>query len=233
MTSAMILAAGRGDRLRPHTDNTPKPLLSLAGRPMIEYHLTALAAAGFRDIVINQGWLGEQLPLALGDGGRWGVTIRYSNEGYPALETGGGIFKALPLLGSDPFLVINGDVWCDYPLQRLLLAPAGLAHLILVDNPEHHGQGDFGLRGSAVTDTDGDTDGDRLTFSGIGIYRPALFDGCAAGAFPLAPLLRRAISTGKVSGEHYQGQWVDVGTPTRWQALQQRLSSAPTITSRA
>ena len=222
---AMILAAGRGDRLRPHTDRHPKPLLPLAGRRIIEYHLQALAAAGFRDVVINQGWLGEQLPPTLGDGSRWGLNIQYSPEDYPALETGGGIFNALPLLDSDPFVVINGDVWTDYPLQQLPDSLPGDAHLVLVDNPAHNPDGDFPLRGSDIVENDGP----RLTFSGIGVYRPQLFQGCLPGAFPLAPLLRRAISAGKVSGEHFRGQWVDIGTPRRWQALDRQMSARSPI----
>jgi len=218
----MILAAGRGDRLRPHTDHTPKPLLMLAGRPMIEYHLDALAASGVINVVINQGWLGEQLPAALGDGSRWGLRIQYSYEGYPALETGGGIFNALADLGSAPFLLINGDVWCDYPLRELPDSPQGLVHLLLVDNPQHNPQGDFSLHGDMVVADAGA----RLTYSGIGIYRPELFAGCAPGAFPLAPLLHRAVAAGKVTAEHYRGCWIDVGTPARWQALEQQLSSS-------
>jgi len=224
---AMILAAGRGDRLRPHTDDTPKPLLPLAGKPLIEYHLEALATAGFHDIVINQGYLGAQLPETLGDGGRWGLAIRYSWEGYPALETGGGIFQALPWLGPEPFLVINGDVWTDYPLGTMTASLKGstLAHLVLVDNPVQHPDGDFQLvDGRVVSDESGDAQGARLTFSGIGVYSPALFDGCEPGAFPLAPLLRRAIAAGRVTAEHYGGQWVDVGTPERWQALDAGLA---------
>ena len=228
----MILAAGRGDRLRPHTDATPKPLLRLAGKPLIEYHLEALAAAGFHDCVINQGYLGLQLPAVLGDGERWGLAISYSWEGFPALETGGGIFKALPWLGPGPFLVINGDVWTDYPLGSVadILAGSALAHLVLVDNPPQHPDGDFQLAGGRVGEP-GDAPGGCLTFSGIGIYSPALFDGCEPGAFPLAPLLRRAIAAGRVTGEHFRGQWVDVGTPERWQALDARLARAGSHTT--
>ena len=226
---AMILAAGRGDRLRPHTDDTPKPLLPLAGKPLIVYHLEALAAAGFHDVVINQGYLGAQLPAALGDGGRWGLAIQYSWEGFPALETGGGIFHALPQLGPGPFLVINGDVWTDYSLQTITekLGDSTLAHLVLVDNPPQHPEGDFRLVADRVVpDAVVDAPGACLTFSGIGVYSPALFDGCRPGAFPLAPLLRRAIAAGRVSAEHFRGQWVDVGTPERWQALDARLARA-------
>jgi len=225
----MILAAGRGDRLLPHTDDTPKPLLPLAGKPLIAYHLEALAAAGFHDIVINQGYLGAQLPEALGAGARWGLSISYSWEGYPALETGGGIFQALPRLGPGPFLVINGDVWTDYPLGTIIdrLAGSTLAHLVLVDNPVQHPDGDFQLAdGRVVAGGADEVAGACLTFSGIGVYSPALFDGCEPGAFPLAPLLRRAIAAGRVTAEHYRGQWVDVGTPERWQALDAGLVRA-------
>ena len=216
----MILAAGRGARLRPHTDQHPKPLLSIAGRPMIEYHLDALAEAGFSKVVINQGWLGEQLPAVLGDGSRWGLRIQYSPEGYPALETGGGIFNALPLLGDAPFVVLNGDIWSDYPLARLP-ALQQRAHLVLVTNPAHNRAGDFHLADGRVHSTGSPC----LTFSGIGVYSPRLFDGCRSGAFPLAPLLRTAIAAGRVSGEHYTGAWVDIGTPPRWQSLDRQLKN--------
>ena len=226
LRKAMILAAGRGQRLRPFTDRHPKPLLPVGDRPMIEYHLDALASVGFTDVVVNQGWLGEQLPPALGDGSRWGLNIHYSPEGYPALETGGGIFNALPLLGDEPFVVMNGDVWSDYPLQRLPASLTGDAHLVLVDNPPHNPDGDFFLEAGSVVDRGvADTGTTRLTFSGIGIYSPVLFDGCDGGAFPLAPLLRTAISNGSVSGEHFNGEWVDVGTPERWQLLDQQLKN--------
>lgn len=215
---AMILAAGRGERMRPLTDSTPKSLLPVGGRRLIEHHLAALAAAGFDDVVINHAHLGEQIEQALGDGGRYGVRIRYSPE-TAALETGGGIFNALHLLGDAPFLVINGDIWTDYPLGRLRRPPPGLAHLVLVDNPAHHPTGDFCLDGERVH-----ADGERmLTYSGIGVYRPALFAGCAPGRFPLAPLLRWAMAQGEVSGEYYAGRWIDVGTPERLQALERSL----------
>lgn len=215
----MILAAGRGERMRPLTDHTPKPLLQAGGRALIEHHLTALAAAGIRDIVINHAHLGQQIEAALGAGDRYGVRLRYSREGEQALETGGGIFRALPLLGAEPFLVVNGDIWTDFPYASLPPAPAGLAHLVLVDNPAHHPQGDFHLGDGQVRD-DAEP---RLTFSGIGVYRPALFDGCADGVFPLAPLLKRAMQAGLVSGEHYRGRWWDIGTPQRLAELDQQL----------
>ncbi|CAM3799203.1 Glucose-1-phosphate thymidylyltransferase [Pseudomonas reidholzensis] len=209
---AMILAAGKGERMRPLTLHTPKPLLPVAGQPLIEYHLRALAAGGIREVVINHAWLGQQIEDHLGDGSQFGLSIRYSAEGEP-LETGGGIFKALPLLGAEPFLLINGDVWTDYDFSRLQAAPKGLAHLVLVDNPGHHGRGDFRLLGEQVVD--GDEAPGTLTFSGISLLDPALFAGCQAGAFKLAPLLRKAMAEGQVSGEHHRGQWVDVGTLER------------------
>ena len=209
---AMILAAGKGERMRPLTLHTPKPLVPVAGQPLIEYHLRALATAGFTEVVINQAWLGKQIEDHLGDGSRFGLHIRYSAEGEP-LETGGGIFKALPLLGNEPFALINGDVWTDYDLARLRVPLHGLAHLVLVDNPGHHGRGDFRLIGERVVD--GDDAPGTLTFSGLSVLHPALFDGCQAGAFKLAPLLRQAMSAGQVSGEHHPGHWVDVGTLER------------------
>ncbi|MBH3410881.1 MULTISPECIES: N-acetylmuramate alpha-1-phosphate uridylyltransferase MurU [Pseudomonas] len=209
---AMILAAGKGERMRPLTLHTPKPLVPVAGQPLIEYHLRALAAAGFTEVVINHAWLGQQIEDHLGDGGRFGLRIRYSAEGEP-LETGGGIFKALPLLGSEPFALINGDVWTDYDFTQLRTPLRGLAHLVLVDNPGHHGRGDFRLREGRVID--GDDAPGTLTFSGLSVLHPALFEGCQAGAFKLAPLLRQAMASGQVSGEHYRGHWVDVGTLER------------------
>ncbi len=216
---AMILAAGRGERMRPLTDTTPKPLLRAGGCTLIEHHIIALATAGIRDLVINHAHLGAQIEAALGDGAHYGVQIRYSAEGE-ALETGGGILRALPLLGTVPFLVVNGDVWTDYPYARLPQAPAGLAHLVLVDNPGHHPDGDFALAGGKVS-ADG---APKLTFSGIGVYRPELFAGCADGRFALAPLLRRAMADGRVSGEYYAGRWLDVGTPERLALLEQWLA---------
>ncbi|MBO9550883.1 N-acetylmuramate alpha-1-phosphate uridylyltransferase MurU [Pseudomonas sp.] len=209
---AMILAAGKGERMRPLTLHTPKPLVPVAGQPLIEYHLRALAAAGFTEVVINHAWLGQQIEGHLGDGSRFGLSIRYSAEGEP-LETGGGIFKALPLLGDEPFALINGDVWSDYDLARLRSPLRGLAHLVLVDNPGHHGRGDFRLSEDRVVD--GDEAPGTLTFSGLSVLHPALFEGCQAGAFKLAPLLREAMASGQVSGEHFRGHWVDVGTLER------------------
>lgn len=215
---AFILAAGRGERMRPLTDHTPKPLLAVRGKPLIEWHLEKLAAAGVREVVINLGWLGERIPAQLGDGSRFGLSLAYSDEGWPALETGGGIHRALPLLGDQPFLLVNGDVFTDLDFAALIargLAHGELAHLVLVDNPVQHPEGDFGLSEGRITEL-----APRLTYSGIALLHPALFEGCKPGAFALAPLLRRAIATARVSGEHHAGLWSDVGTVERLQALQ-------------
>ncbi|QIB06408.1 MULTISPECIES: N-acetylmuramate alpha-1-phosphate uridylyltransferase MurU [unclassified Pseudomonas] len=209
---AMILAAGKGERMRPLTLTTPKPLIRVGGIPLIEYHLRALARAGFTEIVINHAWLGQQIEDHLGDGSRFGVSIRFSPEGEP-LETGGGIFRALPLLGDEAFVVVNGDIWTDYDFSALRRPLKGLAHLVLVDNPEHHPDGDFILADGKVHD--GQTPADNLTYSGIAVLHPRLFDGCTGGAFKLAPLLRAAMAEERVSGEHLKGHWVDVGTHER------------------
>lgn len=215
---AFILAAGRGERLRPLTDHTPKPLLLVRGQPLIEWHLHKLAAAGVREVVINLGWLGEKIESHLGDGARFGLKLAYSPEGWPALETGGGLHRALPLLGADPFLLVNGDVFTDLPFAPLLeagLQAGDLAHLVLVDNPPQHPQGDFALLDGRVRDA-----APRLTYSGIALLHPQLFAGCAAGAFPLAPLLKRAMAADQVSGQHHAGLWSDIGTPERLAAVQ-------------
>ena len=209
---AMILAAGKGERMRPLTLTTPKPLIRVGGVPLIEYHLRALARAGFTEIVINHAWLGQQIEDHLGDGSRFGLSIRFSPEGEP-LETGGGIFRAMPLLGDDAFVVVNGDIWTDYDFSALRGPLKGLAHLVLVDNPEHHPAGDFILADGKVHA--GQTPADNLTYSGIAVLHPRLFDGCTGGAFKLAPLLRTAMAEGRVSGEHLKGHWVDVGTHER------------------
>lgn len=223
----MILAAGRGERMRPLTDHTPKPLLAVGGKPLIVWHIERLAAAGFGRIVVNHAHLGAQIEAALGDGARWGVELRYSPE-ETALETAGGIATALPLLDAEVFPVINGDVYADYDCARLHAAAAALAHsgdrvhLVLVDNPEHHPNGDFGLAAGRVTFADG---APRFTFSGIGVYRRALFDAIAPRTrAPLAPLLRAAIADNRVSGEHFPGRWVDVGTPERLRLLDESLT---------
>jgi MurNAc alpha-1-phosphate uridylyltransferase len=223
----MILAAGRGERMRPLTLARPKPLLEVAGRSLIEHHLLALARHGFTEVVVNLSWLGSQICAALGDGARYGVDIRYSDEGPEPLETGGGIFRALPLLGPAPFLVLNGDVWMDYPYGSLRdrLGSDDLAHLVLVPNPPHNERGDFRLRDGRMLE---DEPGERLTFSGLGVYRPELFAGCQDGVFKLAPLLRTAARAGRASAESYAGEWLDIGTPDRLAALDRRLSGGPT-----
>jgi MurNAc alpha-1-phosphate uridylyltransferase len=213
---AMLLAAGRGERMRPLTDQLPKPLLMVRGKPLIVHHLERLARCGVRDVVINVAWLGDRIRAALGDGAAFGVSIHYSEEGSKALETGGGILRALPWLGSEPFLVVNGDVFTDFDFAALAIAPESWAHLLLVPNPVQHPQGDFALEEGRVVET-GST---RWTYSGIGLYRAQLFDGCQPGRFPLLPLLRRAMAAGRLGGEIYRGLWSDVGTVERLAALQ-------------
>ncbi|EJO91731.1 nucleotidyl transferase [Ectopseudomonas mendocina DLHK] len=220
---AMILAAGKGERLRPLTLHTPKPLVKAAGVPLIEYHVRALVAAGFTELVINHAWLGQQIEDYLGDGSRFGAHIVYSPEGEP-LETGGGIFKALPLLGDEPFLVVNGDIFTDYPFAELRKPMSGLAHLVLVDNPAHHPQGDFVLAMGQVQDAE--SLGERLTYSGIAVLHPRLFAACQPGAFKLAPLLRSAMPQGQVSGERHAGCWIDVGTHERLAEVERLLQEA-------
>ena len=217
----MILAAGRGERMRPLTDTVPKPLLPVGGKPLIQFHIDALAASGVRDIVVNLAWLGGRIRDALGDGSARGVHLHYSDEGDAALETGGGIFNALPLLGEQPFLVVSGDVWSDYPLGQLAsrLGPDDLAHFVLVHNPEYHRRGDFGLRDGRVID-----DGERLTYANIGVFRPEFFAGCESGKFPLAPLMRKRIQEGRVSGELHAGRWFNLGTPRQLAELDAALS---------
>ncbi|MDV7211448.1 N-acetylmuramate alpha-1-phosphate uridylyltransferase MurU [Azotobacter beijerinckii] len=217
---AMILAAGKGERLRPLTLHTPKPLVRAGGVPLIEYHVRALVAAGFRELVINHAWLGAQIEAYLGDGARFGASIAYSAEGEP-LETGGGIHRALPLLGGEPFLLVNGDIWTDYAFADLRRVPASLAHLVLVDNPAHHPQGDFCLEDGRVS-ARGERPG--LTYSGIAVLDPALFAGCRPGAFKLAPLLLAAMAEGRVGGEHFRGRWVDVGTHERLAEVERLLA---------
>jgi N-acetyl-alpha-D-muramate 1-phosphate uridylyltransferase len=212
---AMILAAGRGERLRPLTDHTPKPLLEVRGKPLIIWHLEALARAGVREVVVNLAWLGPLIRSALGSGERFGLKVHYSEEPAGALETGGGIFQALPLLGAGPFIVVNGDIHTDFDFAGLQLAGHSLAHLMLVPNPVQHPRGDFALAGCDLNET-GET---RLTYSGIGLYRPELFAACAPGRFPLLPLLRQAIAAGRLQGERYEGHWTDVGTAERLAAL--------------
>lgn len=218
---AMILAAGKGERMRPLTLHTPKPLVRAGGVPLIEYHIKALAAAGFEQIVINHAWLGQQIEDHLGDGQRFGVQLSYSPEGEP-LETGGGILRALPLLGDEPFVVVNGDVWTDYDFARLRQPLTGLAHLVLVDNPVQHPLGDFVLNEGRVHE--GLPGEAQLTYSGISVLHPALFADCQPGAFKLAPLFRQAMGQGQVSGEHFNGAWIDVGTHERLADVERLLA---------
>lgn len=218
---AMLLAAGKGERLRPLTLTTPKPLVRAAGVPLIERQIRALAAAGFHELVINHAWLGEQIEAYLGDGRGLGVSIVYSRETQP-LETGGGIFQALPLLGDEAFAVVNADIWCDYDYARLRDAPRHLAHLVMVDNPRHHPLGDFSLRPDGLL-CQGDSGAERLTFSGISVLHPRLFANARAGAFKLLPLLLEAIAAGEASAEHHHGHWVDVGTHERLAEVERLL----------
>lgn len=212
----MILAAGRGERMRPLTDVTPKPLLEVRGKPLIVHHIERLAAAGFEEIVINIAHLGYMIPEALGDGSRWGVKLTYSDEqGEGALESAGGIVKALPLLGDDPFLIVNGDVWTDYPFDPDIELDTALAHLVLVPNPEHNPIGDFGIEGNhAVSQAQ-----TKYTFSGIAYYSPELFEGLSYGKRALGPLLREKMVQGVVTAELYEGVWRDIGTPERLQEI--------------
>jgi MurNAc alpha-1-phosphate uridylyltransferase len=223
----MILAAGKGERMRPLTDHTPKPLLPVGGKPLILWHLEKLARAGFGCIVINHAHLGDQIEEVLGDGEAFGVKLRYSREGEP-LETAGGIATALPLIEGDIFPVVNADVFCDYDFGRFAGIMAemehsrALAHLVLVDNPQHHPQGDFGLTGAQVMD---EISEHALTFSGIGVYRRDLFAAVEAWKkAPLAPLLKEAMKKGLVTGEHYAGRWMDVGTPERLRELDHEIT---------
>ncbi|HJW45475.1 MAG TPA: nucleotidyltransferase family protein [Lysobacter sp.] len=229
---ALIFAAGLGERMRPLTNHTPKPLLVAGGKPLIVWHLEKLAALGVRDVVINTSWLAEQFPATLGDGAQWGLRLHYSYEGPTPLETGGGMWHALPLLGSDPFLLVNGDIWIDYDFARLPLEPTGLAHLVMVDRPGHATHGDFALDDDGRVRADGAT---RLTYAGLGIYRPQLLDGwqdITADAdttgdkprFRLAPILKAYMPTGQISGEHHRGRWTDVGTPERLAWLDAELN---------
>ncbi len=231
-----MLAAGRGERMRPLTERTPKPLLEAGGKRLIEWHLEKLAARGVREVWINTSHLAGCFAPALGDGSRYGLRLQLIDEGPEPLETGGGLLNALPRLGDAPFIAVNGDIWSDHDYARLPDSPTGLAHLVLVDNPDHHPRGDFvlGADGHLV-----DADGPRLTFAGIGVYRPALFDdwraviGDAPGAraepprFRLAPLLFAALRRGLVTAEHHRGAWTDVGTPGRLARLDSRLAARP------
>ena len=221
---AFILAAGRGERMRPLTDHTPKPLLVAGGKPLIVWHLERLAAAGFREVVINHAHLGAHIEQALGDGSRWGLHIRYSPEPPGALETAGGIASALPLLGDQPFLVVNGDIYCDFVSGRFSGSPAGGAQLVMVANPAHLAGGDFSLDGERVIYANGEQ---TLTYAGIGIFSPSFFAGVLPGTvMKLRPLLDAAIAAGTLTGERFAGRWVDVGTPQRLAELDQELKNA-------
>ena len=228
---ALIFAAGLGERMRPLTDTTPKPLLSVGGKRLIEWHLEKLAALGIEEVVINTSWLAEQFPATLGDGAQWGLRLRYSYEGEKPLETGGGMWNALPLLGDAPFLLVNGDIWTDFDFARLPREPDGLAHLVMVDRPPQATHGDFALDDDGLVRADGEH---RLTYSGLGVYRPQLLDdwqqivtpGHAADGkpkFQLAPLLRAHMGEGLIHGEHHRSRWTDVGTPERLAKLDAEL----------
>lgn len=206
---AMILAAGRGKRMGRLTENTPKPLLKVGKYTLIEWQILRLQKAGFTQLVINLGYLGEQIADYLGTGERYGVTIEYSLEPQEGLETGGGVLQALPLLGEEPFVLTNADVFCDYPYEILRDKQVAGIHLVLVDTPEFKSQGDFSL------EQDNLVLGEQLTFAGISLVNPAIFEGCRSGFFPIAPLFRKAITTGKATAEHFCGQWFDVGTAER------------------
>lgn len=213
----MILAAGRGERLRPITDAMPKALVEIRGRSLLERHLDSLRDAGVENVVINLGWCGDDIVERVGSGADYGLTVAYSPEGDNVLETGGGILRALPLLGDEPFLVVNADVFTDMPLPMGLGADAD-AHLVLVPKPAHKAAGDFDLVDGKLMNSETP----RFTFSGVAVYRPEFFSGCEAGRFPLAPMLRECVAKGRVSGELYEGRWEDVGTPERLVELNRR-----------
>jgi MurNAc alpha-1-phosphate uridylyltransferase len=220
----IILAAGRGERMQPLTDTTPKPLLKAGKKRLIEYTIDALVQAGLRDIVINHAHLGEQFPATLGDGKRYGARIQYSDEHQGRLETAGGIINALPLLGDTPFLVVNGDIWTDYPFAQLAnktLTETQRCHLVLVTNPQHNPNGDFSLSSGLLSDTGSE----KYTYSGVGLYHPALFANLPAQSMPLKPILMKAIELKQAYGEIYQGQWSDIGTVARLSALSKQLSN--------
>lgn len=216
---AMILAAGRGERLRPLTDKTPKPLLEVGGRPLIEYHLANLANAGFGEIVINLAHRGDMIRDTLGSGSSWGLNISYSPEPPDALDTGGGIHKALPLLGESPFAIINGDVFSEYPLARLRAIKCDHAHLVLVPNPDHNPNGDFAMKGGYVNSDDQP----RYTFSGISVYHPRFFDSVSGGRYSVVPMLLEAMKLQRVTGEIFKGVWHDIGTLERLETLRGQL----------
>ncbi len=225
--AAMILAAGRGERMRPFTDVHPKPLATIAGKSLIEYHVDRLVAAGVERIVINVAWLGSQIREALGDGSRYRVEIFYSDEGSTALDTGGGIFRALPALGSDPFWVVSADLWTEYALSdpQSTLRQGDLAHLVMVANPDFHPKGDFCLQNGRVTETDGT----RLTYGSMAILHPQLFHQCRPGVFSVVPLLIDAMRAGRVGGEVFSGIWHNVGTMAQLQSLDREMRAIPNV----
>ena len=231
---ALIFAAGLGERMRPLTDTTPKPLLQVGGKRLVEWHLEKLAALGIEEVVVNTSWLAAQFPQVLGNGARWNLRLTCVYEGGTPLETGGGMLNALPLLGADPFVLVNGDVWSDYDFAGLPREPRGLAHLVMVDRPPQAMHGDFALDAGGCLRAEGEH---LLTYSGIGVYRPQLLDGwrdivgepaIADGKpkFPLAPLLRARMADGGITGEHHRGRWTDVGTPERLARLDSDLRAS-------
>jgi N-acetyl-alpha-D-muramate 1-phosphate uridylyltransferase len=224
---ALIFAAGLGERMRPLTDTTPKPLLRVGGKPLIVWHLEKLAALGVRDVVINTSWLAEQFPQALGDGDDFGLRLRYSYEGPSPLETGGGMWHALPLLGEQPFLLVNGDIWTDYPFETLPKEPVGLAHLVMVTRPSHASHGDFALDEHGFVRAEGEN---ALTYAGLGVYRPQILDNWRnivgdidPPRFRLAPILKAYMPDNQITGEHHTGRWTDAGTPERLATLDRSL----------
>ncbi|MDR6936770.1 N-acetylmuramate alpha-1-phosphate uridylyltransferase MurU [Luteibacter sp. 3190] len=219
MRHALILAAGLGERMRPLTERTPKPLLEVAGKPLIVHHIEKLVAADVRYIVINTSHLADQFPDALGDGSRWGVRIRYSYEGPTPLETGGGMLAALPLLGPDPFIVVSADIWSEIDYAALPREPEGVAHLVMVPNPDFHPAGDFALAAGRLFEGEGPDGAERLTFGNVGVYRREIVEGEAPGRFKLLPMYRKAMAEGRLAGERFDGFWRNVGTPAQLDEL--------------
>lgn len=226
MRHALILAAGLGERMRPLTEHTPKPLLEVNGKPLIVHHIEKLAAADVRYIVVNTSHLADRFPEALGDGSRWGVRLRYSYEGPVPLETGGGMLKALPLLGPEPFIVVSADIWSDVDYAALPREPRGLAHLVMVPNPGFHPLGDFALAAGQLYEGDGPAGAERLTFGNVGVYRREIVEGESPGRFKLLPMYRRAIAAGSLTGERHDGFWRNVGTPAQLDELRHMLTAA-------
>lgn len=233
MSRALVFAAGKGERMRPLSNDTPKPLLEAGGKRLVEWHLEKLAAIGIREVVLNVAWLADRFEPALGNGSRWGLRLHYSHEGAEPLETGGGMLHALRLLGDAPFIAVNSDIWTDYDFSRLPTRPRAMAHLVMVDNPPQHADGDFRLEANGTLRGDG---APKLTYSGIGVYDPRILTGWrdvigrAPGTelspprFKLAPLLFDAMARGEIHGEYHRGRWTDVGTPERLEQLDRELS---------